>query len=60
LRTGKVTEINHWKNTEKVADPSYTKGFKAITCWTEQEKNYRCDGADRPERTMAKILKHEI
>ena len=35
LRTGKVTEINHWKNTDKVGDPQHKKGFKPTTCWTE-------------------------
>tara|TARA_B110000285_G_scaffold228894_1_gene292618 strand:+ start:451 stop:624 length:174 start_codon:yes stop_codon:yes gene_type:complete len=36
LRTGKVTEINHWKNTDKIGDPKYIMGFKPTTCWTEQ------------------------
>jgi hypothetical protein len=35
LRTGKVTEISHWKNSDKLGDPKYINGFKPTTCWTE-------------------------
>ena len=60
LRTGKVTEINHWKNTDKVGDPKHRQGFKPTTCWTEQEKDFKCDGQNRGQRTIGKILEHAV
>ena len=35
IRTGKVTEISHWKKTDKVGDSEYIKGFKPTFCWSE-------------------------
>lgn len=57
-RTGKVTEINHWKNTDKVADPELKNGFKPNLKWSEEENNFKCSGVDRPHRTFDKIVDH--
>ena len=48
LRTGKVTDITHWQKNNKVSDPEHIFGFKPTLCWSETEKNFKCDGKDRP------------
>lgn len=50
--------MNHWKFTDKVADPDLIKGWKANIKWSEREFDYRCTGADRPFRTFDKLIDH--
>lgn len=54
----KVTLENHWKNTDKIGDPELQKGWKPNLKWSEKEKDYRCQGQDRPFRTFDKIIAH--
>lgn len=53
-----MTEINHWKNTDKVGDPELKKGFKPNLKWSEEENNFKCSGKDRRHRTFDKIVDH--
>mmetsp|Transcript_21789 Transcript_21789/g.33677 ORF Transcript_21789/g.33677 Transcript_21789/m.33677 type:complete len:108 (-) Transcript_21789:253-576(-) len=43
----KVTDANHWANHDKIGDPELHKGWRAGIKWSEQEKNFKCQGAAR-------------
>ena len=56
----KVNLVNHWQNTNKIADPELRKGFKPNLKWSEAQADFKCDGVDRPHRTFEKIVKHAL
>lgn len=56
--TNKVNEENHWDLGDCISDPEVQRGWKPQMRWTEEEKNYRCQGIDRPFRTFDKIDYH--
>lgn len=56
--SGKVQEQNHWKNTDKSHVAQFKKGWKPNLKWSQEESNFRCQGADRPMRTFDKIVDH--
>ena len=43
---------------DKIGDPELQKGWKPNLKWSEKEKDYRCQGQDRPFRTFDKIIAH--
>lgn len=54
----KVTQENHWANSNKVGDPDLLKGWKPTVKWSEKEATFKCVGADRDFRTFDKIIDH--
>jgi hypothetical protein len=54
----KVTQENHWPNSNKVGDPDLLKGWKPTVKWSEKEASFKCVGADRDFRTFDKIIDH--
>lgn len=52
----KVTNISHWKKTDKVGDPEIRNGWKPQLKWSDKESLFLCNGKDRPFRTFEKII----
>lgn len=44
--------------TDKISPPEFKMKFKPHIKWSEQDKNYKCEGKDRALRTFTKIVDH--
>lgn len=57
---GKVNLENHWEYNKCIGDPEFKRKWEpeAHQCWSQVEKSLRCEGIDRPHRTMEKLVVH--
>jgi len=56
--SNKVANENHWAPTDKTGDAELKKGWMPLLKWSEKDRGYKCEGADRQFRTFAKIVDH--
>ena len=53
--TEKPTSNDLLIKSDKISPPEFRMKWKPHIKWSEKEKNLRCDGKDRPLRTLDKI-----
>jgi len=52
----KVTNLNFWRQNDKVGDPVFKNGWKPNLKWSDKEANFKCTGLDNSYRTFEKII----
>lgn len=56
--TEKATENDLLPKSDKISPPEFSAKYKPHIKWSEQDKNYKCEGKDRALRTFTKIVDH--
>ena len=49
---------NHWNATDKIFNPEFKRQWAPDQRWSQVEKSLRCEGGDRPYRTVEKVYEH--
>lgn len=56
----KVTNISHWKNSDKCSDVQFKQGFKPNLKWSDQQQFFLCVGKNKNYRTFDKLINNQI